>query len=33
MKAVVDANGNEVDLGPSSCLALSKGEEGEGGEV
>ena len=33
VKVVVDANEYEVEVGPSSCLALSAGEEGEGGEV
>ena len=33
VKVVVDANEYEVEVGPSSCLALSSGEEEEGGEV
>ena len=32
VKVVVDANEYEVEVGPSSCLALSSGEE-EDGEV
>ena len=33
VKVVVDANEYEVEVRPSSCLALSAWEEGEGGEV